>query len=117
ADKSVRLWNAVDGKEVKNLGAHTGAVYAVAFSSDSKQLASAGQDMTVKVWDVVGMKEVKTMKVSDIALTGIAFSQDGKSVLTVGLDRFLRVWDIVNDAVPQKLPGKEIKKFGPTDYD
>ena len=37
-DKTVRLWNPADGKEMKNLGAHGGAVYAVAFSPDGKFL-------------------------------------------------------------------------------
>ncbi len=58
ADKTVRLWNAADGKEVKNLGAHDGSVYTVAFSPDGKLLASAGagKDNLAKIWDVKEQK-------------------------------------------------------------
>src|SRR6185436_9771803 len=49
-------------KEVKNLGTHTGSVYTLAFSPDSKVLASAGGDKVIKLWDVPGQKLLKELK-------------------------------------------------------
>src|SRR5436190_526057 len=69
ADKTVRLWNPADGKEVKNLGAHGNSVYCVAFSPDGKLLASASADALVKIWDVAMQKELKTLKGHDGAVT------------------------------------------------
>jgi WD40 repeat protein len=108
ADKSVRLWDPADGKELKSLGTHGGSVYAVAFSPDGKKLASAGGDNLVKVWDVPGRKELKALKGHGMAVTGVAFTDD-KTVVSIALDRTVRVWNAED--------GKEAKKIGPTPDD
>ena len=41
-DKTIRIWNAADAKEVKVLSGHPDDVYGVAFSPDGKRLASIG---------------------------------------------------------------------------
>jgi WD40 repeat protein len=42
----------------KATGGHTGTIFAVDYSPDSKQIATAGADGLVKVWDVAGEKVV-----------------------------------------------------------
>jgi WD40 repeat protein len=41
---------------------HTGRVFSVAFSSDGRLLASAGQNNEVKLWDVTTQQEIKSFK-------------------------------------------------------
>ena len=45
------------------LKGHTGAVVAVAFSPDSKTVASASYDGTLKLWDMTTGKERATLEV------------------------------------------------------
>jgi WD40 repeat protein len=52
ADKSVRLWNVADGKEVKNLSGHTNWVYSLSFTSDGSTLATGSADETVRLWSL-----------------------------------------------------------------
>ena len=48
-DKAIKLWNGADGTFVANFRGHVGAVYQVAWSSDSRLLASGSKDSTLKV--------------------------------------------------------------------
>ncbi len=73
---------------------HTDAVYSVAFSPDSKLLASAAGDRTVKVWNVATGKRLFTLSESTAELYSVAFSPNGKQIAAGGVDKTLRTWNI-----------------------
>ena len=108
ADKSVKLWNPADGKELKALGLHTASVYSVAFSPDGKVLASASADNTVKIWDVLAQKELKVLKGHEQPVTSVTFANDDDTVVTASMDRSIRVWSVkaVKAIKPVKKEGK-----------
>ena len=54
-ENTVRLWNAVSGRPLRTVKAHTGAATRVAFHPSGKKIASGGDDGTVKLWDVRGV--------------------------------------------------------------
>ena len=47
----LRVWDARTGQGERVLAGHQEQVYAVAWSTDNKRLASASQDGTIRVWD------------------------------------------------------------------
>ena len=72
--------SAQEPKLRATLQGHTNAVVAVAFSPDSKTLASASYDGTLKLWDMTTGKERATLGEYKGCLGCVAFSPDGKTL-------------------------------------
>lgn len=88
-DHSVRLIDVDTGRERGNLAGHTDGVLALAYSSDSKMLASASSDGTVRVWNPDQQKLLTTLKPGGYS---VAFRPDGKR-MAVGSDMMIRVYN------------------------
>lgn len=65
---------------------------AVAFSPDSRRLASAG-DFDIDVWDLTTQKKVATMSPPFGGSAALSFSPEGKFVATADGDGFIRVYN------------------------
>ena len=97
-DSAIKLWNVADGKELRTLDGHNGAVFELAFRPDGKVLASASGDRTVKLWNVATGERLDTLKESQKELYSLAFSPDGTRLAAAGVDNRIRVWRITPDA-------------------
>lgn len=62
ADKTVRLHNSADGKEVRKFEGHSDWVYAVAAHPGSKRLVSGSFDGEIRVWNLDTGESVLTFK-------------------------------------------------------
>jgi WD40 repeat protein len=91
--KVARVWDAQTGKELHCLQGHTSLIQRVAFSPDSKWLASAGLDQAVKLWDVATGALLRTFKGHSFFVTSVAFTPDGKRLASAGQDGTVKIWD------------------------
>ncbi len=73
---------------------HSLYVNSVAFSPDSKYLASGSHDDTVKLWSVESQKEVTTMKGHSSSVYSVAFSPDGKYLASGSEDNTVKLWSV-----------------------
>jgi ribosome assembly protein 4 len=64
----------------------------VAWSSDSRLLASASKDTTVKVWDVRTGKLKEDLPGHKDEVFALDWSQDGKCVASGGKDKVVKLW-------------------------
>ena len=94
-------WNAV----LQTLEGHSHAVSSVAFSHDSKLLASASNDKTVKVWDAATGTLQKTLEGHSHAVNSIAFSHDSKLLASASNDKTVKIWDAATGTLQQTLEG------------
>lgn len=69
-------------------GDHTNAVHSLAFSPDSKKIASGGWQVA-KLWDVATQQDIATFEGG----TSVAFSPNGRILATTG-DYKVRLWDV-----------------------
>jgi WD40 repeat protein len=99
------LWDVVTGKETHTLKRHNRAVACVAFSPNSKVLASGSLDQTIKLWDVATGKELRTLTGHTERVPALAFSPDSKTLVSGSRGDTLKVWDVATGKELRTLTG------------
>ena len=90
-NNTVRLWD-VSTQQTIAIFNHRATTYSIAFSPDSKTLASGSADLTIKLWNVVTGTEINTIYARTIAQV-LRFSPDG-NILAWASGREIKLWDI-----------------------
>lgn len=95
---TAKIWKAKPDGSVeflKDLGESSDAVFAIAFSPDSKKVAAAGADRTIRVWSVPeGNLELQLEDHADWILD-LSFSPDGTKLVSASRDKTTKVFDVV----------------------
>ena len=86
------LWNVKDGKYIKTLKGHSGAVLSVCFSYDGKYLISGSGDNTLKVWNVETGKCVQTLEGHTDYVCGVNCSCYG-NIASCSDDGTVKIWE------------------------
>lgn len=81
------------------LRGHTDWIRSLAFSPDSRTLASGATDRKIILWDVVGGKSTAAYDAAD-AVAGLAYRPDGKTLAAAvtGLRSQIELWDLAAGA-------------------
>jgi WD40 repeat protein/predicted Ser/Thr protein kinase len=93
ADRSVRIWDLLAGKERGRLATQRAAITAIALSPDGHRALTGGEDGVVTVWDLEKKKSLRTINAHERAVRGLVFGHDGRYFLTSGEDGRAQLWD------------------------
>lgn len=89
-DKTIRIWNIINGKQLKILDGHRGYIEKLEITTDERYLLSASHDKSVFIWDLQVYEKVFELKwhqktVFDVVLTNdqqfVASGDEGGSVI------------------------------------
>ncbi|MDT4953221.1 MAG: hypothetical protein QOJ02_1359 [Acidobacteriota bacterium] len=115
-DGETYLWNVVTHERIgAPLKGHTSFASVLAFSPDSKILASGSSkyspsDPSIILWDVATQRLlVSSLKGHSGAISSLAFSPDGKVLASGSADKTVRLWDV---AARKSLDGLELLNAG-----
>jgi WD40 repeat protein len=102
-NQPVTVWEAATGRQLRTLTepgeTEIGlGVSVIAFSPDSRVLATASSDATIKLWDIASGSLIQTLVGHTSAVSGLAFSPDGKMLASgtkeEGGQAGVRLWSI-----------------------
>jgi WD40 repeat protein len=101
AEKSIRLWDAVTGKELRNLGTYDGSIAMLQFSADGSLLVAGGSDRPVRLWNVNDGALAAELQTAG-NLSGLVLSWDRATLVTTS-GSSVRTWSVEKAA--------ELKRF------
>jgi len=84
---------------------HTALVNAVAWSPDSKRIASASDDNTVRVWDATTGEHLLIYRGHNNLVEAVTWSPNGLHLASASFDKTVQVWDASSGARLLTYPG------------
>jgi WD40 repeat protein len=112
-NKTLRLWDAATGQpRGLPLKGHSKIISGVAFSADSKTLASCSADNTLRLWDVASRRPRREPLGGDrgIDFCAVALSPDGKQIIFAGNNGALHLLNIATGE-QRELPDKHMRSL------
>ena len=93
SDGVARLWDAITSQQIAIMEHQLHWVWAVAFSPDSRLLATASGDKTAALWQVPTGQRWARLRHGGL-VGAVAFSSDGGLLATASDDETSRLWEV-----------------------
>ena len=93
-DKTVRLWQTLDGRLVNSYLGHNSWVNDAEFSPDGKKIVSASEDKTVRVWELFTGLPKGLLKFNTSVQSAMFDKTGNKLLVCTRYDTAVRIWDI-----------------------
>ncbi len=103
ADKTVRVWNPADGKQLRAITAPA-AVTAMSVTREGARVAVASTDNKVHLHQVSDAKLLLSLEGHTAAIKTVAFSADNSRLVTGGADNRAVVWTSADGRLLEILP-------------
>jgi WD40 repeat protein len=87
------VWEAHSGEEILQLKGHDGPVDELAWSPESRYLASASRDQTIGIWDAQTGARVRVLRGHTDWVQSVAWSPDGQRLASASYDGTVKLWN------------------------
>ncbi|ETO20949.1 F-box and wd40 domain protein, partial [Reticulomyxa filosa] len=102
SDKTIRVWNIKDNKQIQSFNGHTSHVYCAKFSpyhyynNHRNVICSSSYDTTIRFWDIKNNKQFEILNENISSVGGIELSSFncGKYLVSGLWNKTIRLWDI-----------------------
>jgi WD40 repeat protein len=115
-DRTIAVWDLLDGRSLIRLVGHTGSVLSVAVTNDTTQIVSGGQDNTVRLWDTQSGTLLTTNNDHTDFVQAVALSPDDRLLASGSWDHSIRVRNLAGGSLVRLLePGDRVNdvEFSP----
>ena len=93
-DMVFKVWDLVNGVELRSMAGHKDNVHALSVNPDSRLLLSGSNDHTLKVWDLHSGRVLCSLIGHEGRVLNAAFLPDGKHAISSSPDGTIRLWDL-----------------------
>src|SRR5262249_42547950 len=94
ASGEVHVWEVASGRLLGIFAGHEEEVTALAFSSDSRVLATGSRDRTVRLWDLASRQEGKRLRGHEGTILSLAFAPDDRRLAASSPESPVYIWDV-----------------------
>ena len=107
-DRTIHIWDMTKAPETGRVieplrvlpgPSETERITGLAFTPDSRRLASSGRDHTIRLWDVASGDEMLTLRGQNDFVNDLAFSPDGR-ILASASSGNIRIWEASCETAP-----------------
>jgi WD40 repeat protein len=106
ADATVRLWDAVTGRQLRQMTIEDKAMpVCVAVSPDGRWALTGDNNARIRQWDLETGSEEWAWAAHAPSVLSVAFSPDGRRFLSGGDDHTVRLWDLESGAELRHFKG------------
>jgi WD domain, G-beta repeat len=81
-DKTLKLWDIVNGRALRSFTGHTDRVRSVAISPNGRTALSGSEDKSLKLWDIASGRELRSFAGHEYIVNSVAISPDGQTALS-----------------------------------
>ncbi len=105
ADATIRIWDTSTGKCLNVLEGHLAGISTLAWSPDSKTIASGSDDRSIRLWDVsTGKSYPHPLLGHHNYISTLCFSPKGNIIVSGSYDEAVFLWDVRTGRIMRSLP-------------
>ena len=104
-DRTIKLWDAATGREIRTFTGHSAAVWSVGFSPEGTRIVSGSGDYTIKLWDAATGREIRTFTGHSGSVYSARFSPEGTRIVSGSYDRTIKLWEVSTGREIRTLSG------------